>query len=249
MGGRVGEGRLGREPVFGHEVDDRGEEVGGELWAERGVGLGEGGGEGEEDVVADQGEGVADLRAVAGPVEVDVEGGALVDQVEPLVPEEEVGVAGGAVDVREIGVEPDDRRGEGGVGSGRYGRVVAEGAGEEVDGEVEAGAGLDQGLDLGVGLGAAEDGVERGEGDVGDGQAEGAADRAGDELGDEDLGALAGAAELEDVGAEVVGLDDGRQRAALAQGGDVAGDSDGSDGWAVQERKLKVAFFVLPGIS
>ena len=46
---------------------------------------------------------------------------------------------------------------------------------------------------------------------------------ADDHLGDQHLEALAGAAELADVGAEVVGLDDPGQRAALAQRRDVAG--------------------------
>ena len=57
----------------------------------------------------------------------------------------------------------------------------------------------------------------------GTGRPSGARDLAGDELGDQRARPLPGAAELEDVEAVVVGLDDRRQRAALAQRRDVAG--------------------------
>ena len=50
-----------------------------------------------------------------------------------------------------------------------------------------------------------------------------------DHLGDEHAQALAGAPELAHIGAEVVGLDDARQRPALAQRRDIARDGDGRD--------------------
>ena len=53
---------------------------------------------------------------------VEEEGGAVVDGVELAVPDEEVGIARGAVDVLDEGVEPDEERGfvgRGGVASGR----------------------------------------------------------------------------------------------------------------------------------
>ena len=54
-----------------------------------------------------------------------------------------------------------------------------------------------------------------------DAQPEAARELAGDDLGDQRERALPGAAELHHVGAEIVRLDDGGQRPALAQGGHV----------------------------
>jgi hypothetical protein len=107
-------------------------------------------------------------------------------------------------------------------------RVEGEGAGEVVEAEVGAAAGPDQVLDLGIGLGPRQVGVELDEDDLGNRQGQGPCDLAGEELGDQRLGALAGAAELENVQAVVVGLDHGRKRPALAQRRDVAGGGDGS---------------------
>ena len=56
-----------------------------------------------------------------------------------------------------------------------------------------------------------------------DEQAEGARDLAGDQFGEQGFDALGGAAELDDVEAVVLGLDDGGDGAAFAQRGDVAG--------------------------
>ena len=56
----------------------------------------------------------------------------------------------------------------------------------------------------------------------------GARQLADDELGDEHLRPLPGAAKLQHIHARVVGFDDGRQRAALAQRRDVARGGDGT---------------------
>ncbi len=84
------------------------------------------------------------------------------------------------------------------------------------------GARRDQLLDLGVGLGVAQRGVELDQHQLGDRQPERAGELAGHDLRRQRLRALPGAAELEDVEAVVVGLDDARQRASLAQGRHVA---------------------------
>ena len=107
--------------------------------------------------------------------------------------------------------------------------VEAERAGQEVDAEVQPDAGGEQVLDLLVGLVLPDRGVEVDRHQVRGAQAEAPGQLADDHLGDEDLQPLPGAAELADVGAEVVGLDDAGQRAALAQGRDVAGRGDGGD--------------------
>ncbi len=83
--------------------------------------------------------------------------------------------------------------------------------------------GLRELLDLDVGLGPRELGVELGDHELGDRQAERARQLAADDLGDQRCRALAGAAELHHVEPVVVGFDQARQRAALAQRRDVAG--------------------------
>ena len=64
-------------------------------------------------------------------------------------------------------------------------------------------------------------GIELDDRELGHGEAERAGELAGDDLRHERLASLPGAAELEHVEAVVVSLDDGRQRAALAQRSDV----------------------------
>ena len=99
---------------------------------------------------------------------------------------------------------------------------VGQRAGQEVDAEVDPRAGRDQLLDLRVGLGRAERRVELDQHQLRHRQPEAAGQLAGHDLGRQRLRPLARAAELQDVEAVVVGLDDGRQRAALAQRGHVA---------------------------
>ena len=106
----------------------------------------------------------------------------------------------------------------------RLGRRVGQRAGQEVDAEVEPGAGRDQVLDLRVGLGA-----RRAPGRARRARARAPAARAPRASSPATISAASafgpwpGAAELEHVQAVVVGLDDARQRAALAQRGHVAG--------------------------
>ncbi len=151
----------------------------------------------------------------------------MVDQPQLAVPHQQVGVARGAIDVGQVGIEPDDARGEVGVGTLRH-RVVHHRARQVIERQVEPRAGADQILDLRVGLGAREVGVELDEDDRGDRERRGARDFPRHELRNERLGTLARAAELEHVEALVVRLDDGGKRAALAQRGDVAGGREGA---------------------
>ncbi len=135
------------------------------------------------------------------------------------------GFCGGAVGVGHEGVEPDDVGREVGiddVARRRRGRVERQRAGQEVHPEVQPAARADQVVDLLVGLGVAERRVELDADEVGHGQADRACQLAGQPLGDEGTRALAGAAELDDVQAVVVRLDEAGQRAALAQGRHVA---------------------------
>ena len=165
--------------------------------------------------------GVGDAAA---PRVVEVERGAVVDQPEVAVPDQQVGVAPAAVDVGDERVQPERPRGD--VGRDLERRVEAEGAGQEVDAQVEAQAGVEQVLHLLVGLVAGDPLLELQHHQSRRAQVEPERQLADDHLGDQHGQALAGATELADVGAQVVGLDDAGERSALAQRCHVAGRTD-----------------------
>ena len=112
------------------------------------------------------------------------------------------------------------------VGVGNAVGVVPEGAGQEVAAEVEAEGRVEQVLDLLVRLVLRDLRVEVDGDHVRDADAEAPCELAHEHLGHQDPQSLSGAAELHDVGAEVVGLDDPGQRTALTQRRDVAGGGD-----------------------
>ena len=177
-------------------------------------------------MLADRRERAARVRGVALRGVMEVERGTVVDQPQAVVPDQQVRVLGGAVDVRHECVEPDDVGGELGGGRGADGRAVRQGRRKKVDAEVQALARHEQILDLGIRLGATECRVELDEREPRDEQPERARELAGDDLGEERLAALSRAAKLEDVEAVVVGLDERGQRPALPKRGDVAGGGD-----------------------
>ncbi len=180
----------------------------------------------EQDVVLDQRERLVGVLCGVQTAVVEVQRGAVVDQPQPVVPEQQVGVARGAIDVGGERVEPHDVGGESVLRRVWAGGRVRERAREEVHAEVRAGAGRDQLLDLGVGLRRAEHGIDLDSDQVGHEQAEPAREFADDDLGDERPQALAGAAELDHVQAVVVGLDKPGERPTLAQRGDVTDRGD-----------------------
>jgi hypothetical protein len=151
---------------------------------------------------------------------------AVVDQPGAPVPDEQVGVAGCPVDIGDQGVEPHEIRRLLGAepvrGRGRKGQR----AGQEIYAEVGADAGERELLDLDVGLGLGQVGVELGHDQLGDEEAECARELAGHDLGDECGRSLARPGELHHVETVVVSFHERRQRAALAQRGDVAGGGD-----------------------
>ena len=148
---------------------------------------------------------VADAAA---PAVVEVQRGPVVDHPEVAVPEQQVGVAPRAVHVRAERVQPDHP----GRLLGPAGQlaVEAEGARQEVHAEVEAGAGVEQVLHLLVRLVAGDLRVQLQGDQVRGAQPDPPGQLADDHLGDQHPQSLAGAAELADVGAQVVGLDDAR---------------------------------------
>jgi hypothetical protein len=143
------------------------------------------------------------------------------------VPQQQVGVARGAVDIGGQRVQPDDVGGEGRRRLPRARGRVGQRPGQEVDAEVDPLAGGDELLDLGVGLGAGELGLELGDHELGDRHPQGAGQLARHNLGHQRPRPLPRAAELHHVHPVVVGLDQPRQRAALAQGHHVAGGGHG----------------------
>jgi hypothetical protein len=143
------------------------------------------------------------------------------------VPTQQIGIAGGAVDVEEPAVEPDDVGGELGPGGG----VEGSGPGEEVDAEIDSRTRPEQVLDLGIGLGLGEPGVDGDERELGDAKAQSARELDADHLRYQRQRALAGAGPLDDIDPVVVGLEQPGERSALAQGRDVARRGD------LQERR------------
>ena len=143
------------------------------------------------------------------------------------MPEQQVRVAPRAVDVVYQRVEPQHLAGES--------RVYAEGGGvevecarQEVDAQVQPGAGPQQSLHLLVGLAGRERRVHLNRHEIGYRQAQFPGQPRTDDLGDECLATLSCAAELDHVCPEVVGFHEPGERTALAQGRHVPGCKDGT---------------------
>src|SRR5215208_968303 len=195
------------------------------LWSEprgeRRVGFGDRAGEREQNVVPDGGEGASacglqGLPVSCWPVVVEVQRSPVVYEPETIVPDQEVRVAQGAVDVGHQGVEPDDARCQAGIRR-LYERVEAKRAWQVVQRQVQAGAPFQEVLYLGVGFRAAQLGGEAGEHDLRHEEIEAAGDLTGYQLRHQCLAALSSPTELEDVGPEIVRLDDRRQGTPLTQ--------------------------------
>jgi hypothetical protein len=175
----------------------------------------------QQNVVPDLGEGRHGFRRCGLPVMVEEESCAVVDKVKLAVLDEQVGVARGAIDVLSECVEPNSHRGDLGRGDIASGSVEHKGAGEIVEGEIQAAALTEKMADFGVGLVTAEGGIDFGEDKFRNGEAEKAADFSCHEFCNQSERALSGPAKFEDVEAQVVGFNNSRQGAALAQGKDV----------------------------
>ena len=245
LGGRIAEagegGIVAEEPGAGNFGEDAAEDRFVELIVGETIGGGEVGGPGEEDVGLAGGEGGGDGALPRAPVVLPEEGGAVIDGSQALVPDEEVGVARGAIDVGSEGVKLDQKRGFSGSCEVACGGIEHAGAGKEVHADVPADAAFEQIADLGVGLVAAELGVDFEEDQIGDGELERAGDATRDEFGDEGERTLTGTAELEDIEAEIIRFDDGRERAALAERHDIADGADATQRWRGSRRRREEA--------
>ena len=151
---------------------------------------------------------------------------AVVDQVQPAVPDEQVRVAGSAVDVRHERVEPDHIGGQVGIDGGVDGTAIGSAPGRKSIPRFAPGLPDDQVLDLGIGLGKAERRCHLHHHELGHRQPDRARQLARHHLGHERRLTLARRAELRHVQALVVGLHQPGQRTALPQRGDVARGGD-----------------------
>ena len=190
---------------------------------EPGVRLVDRSGERQQDVVPAAFEGSVRVLVGIPPGVVDVQRCPVVDQPGPAVPDEEIGVARRPVGIGRERVEPDDRRGVPRIDLRRGARVERQGPRQEVEAQVQAAAAMDEILELLVGLGVAEAAVDLDRDEFGDRKPERPTDLTGQPLRDERARTLACGAELHDVQPVIVGLDQARQRATLAQGRDIAG--------------------------
>ena len=150
----------------------------------------------------------------------------MIDEPQPAVPDQHVDVASDrAIHVANEGIEPNDarcqrrlRREHQGIEGHRPGQIVQR--------NVQAGARADKGLDFGVGFGAREFAGKVDEHDFRHRKSGQPADFAGQQLSDQGLGPLPGPAKFEYVQPFVIGFDNGRQRAALAQRSHITAGGD-----------------------
>src|SRR5262249_40370358 len=126
-----------------------------------------------------------------------------------------------SIDVRDERVEEDDAGRHRGIGRRTGDGIEGDAAREVVEPEVQTGARLERQANFRIRLARCERATELDENDLRDREPGRASERARQELGDERLGALAGAAEFDDVEAEVVSLDEGGYGAALAKREDI----------------------------
>ncbi len=181
-------------------------------------------------MVADPLEPASRVVVRVAPGVVDVQRSAVIDQPRTSMPDEQVRIDRSPVRVGDERVKPDDvRRGRridqstGGV----RGRVEGQRAGQEVHPQVQATARAQQVVDLLIRVRIAQGGVHLDRHQVRHVQADRPGELAGQPLRDEGPRSLAGPAELDDVEAVVVGLDEPWQRPAFAQRRDVACRSHG----------------------
>lgn len=220
------------EPARGHRVDDAVERGVDHGATERFGGCGERAGPAAEHVALHLDERIVGAleRPLRVEAVVEVERRAVVDEPGAFVPDQQIGVPGGAVDVGDEGIEEHDLRRRQRVGARARDGIVGDAARQVVEAQVQARAAVEGVEDLRVRLGRGERTVELDEDDLGHREAHCPRDLARQELGDQRLLALAGAAQLHDVEAEIVAFDERGDRAAFFERHHVARGRDGADG-------------------
>jgi hypothetical protein len=156
---------------------------------------------------------------------VKIQSGTMVDEPESAVPHQHVRVANRAIDIRDVGIEPHNARGEIRI---RFlnDRVVSHRPWQVVECEVQARTVSDQRVDFRIRLGSRQVRIEFGKNDLRNGKSERAANLAGHELRDQGAWPLPRRAKLEHVHAVVVGFDNSGERPTFTQRRHVSRDPD-----------------------
>ncbi len=123
----------------------------------------------------------------------------------------------GAIHIGNKRVEPHDLRRESRIGGISRCEVEHRGARKIVEREVQADARTKKVADFFIGLVPSEGGIDLDQDKFGDIQTQSASDFAGNQLSHQREGALPRTSELQYVKAEVVGFDNGRERATLPE--------------------------------
>src|SRR6266850_1142734 len=145
------------------------------------------------------------------PVMMKVQGRAMIDQVESLVPVEQVRILRGAIHVRDKRVEPHDLRSDPWVHGISSGGIEHGGAGKIVEREVQTDAGAKEVADFLIGLVSSKGIIDLDENKFRHTQTGGTSDFTGDQLSDQRKRTLSRTSELQDVQTEIIRFDDSRQ--------------------------------------
>src|SRR5690348_182530 len=104
----ISNGRIIGQPVGGKLGDDAGQRLTGQARPQWRIYLGQSRSPWQQHMISYSGKRPLPLKSCPLPGVVKIQRRAMIDQPEPAVPRQDVGIAHGAVRVRDIGVEPDD---------------------------------------------------------------------------------------------------------------------------------------------
>src|SRR5579875_241441 len=138
------------QPLLRDEINDLDEQALRQARLEQRVGLAKLAGNGQKHVIFDGAERRATALQVVCAGMMEVERGSVIDEPEPFVPEKHVGIAWSAIYISDIGIEPDDERGQQRLKRAGVQRIEGDRAGQVVQRQIEARAGPDECLNLRV---------------------------------------------------------------------------------------------------
>src|SRR6186713_2805440 len=189
-------GGIPPQPIVGDQRYDSADLFRGQQFSENGIDGIELHCPGEQDMVFYPAEGPDRSLFPILPGMMKIEGGAMIDQPELMIPQQHIGISGTAVHIVQQTVQPNDLRGQKG-GYLCHDRVESRGSGKIMQAQVESDAGLEEVLDLFVGFGAAKGFFQVGKNDLGHPKSQGPGKFSSDQFGDERPDTLSRAAELE----------------------------------------------------
>src|SRR5437660_423619 len=95
---------------------------------------------------------------------VKVESRPMIDEHQSFMPEQHVGIARSAINIRHISVKPDDRRCQQWIQFMRIKRIKSNSAGQVIEAQIKTSATFQESLNLKIGLGTAHYRVQFDEG-------------------------------------------------------------------------------------